>query len=505
MNIFCATSAGCRSAVLVLVGLVSACAAVAGSPQTRPAPLVDAAEAGRIADVRQLILAGADVEAAQPDGMTALHWAVHHDDISLAKLLLEHGAQATATNLYGVAPLSIACRNGNADITKLLLAAGADANTTLPGGGTALMTAARTGRVEVVQALLRAGADVNRTEHRSQTALMWAAAEGHVDVVRALLDGGAEQTTLKSGFTPFLFAARNGRAQVVREFLQRGADVSEVMKPERTGGRAPRRGTSALMLAVENGHFELALELVDAGADPNDQRSGFTPLHALTWVRKPDRGDGPSGDPAPRGSGSVDSLQFVRELVRRGADVNVRLKRGKSGRGVLNLTQATPFLMASMTADVPLLRLLLELRADPHLTNADGSTSLMAAAGLGTLATQEVAGTEPEAVAAVQLILGCGADVNAVDANGETAMHGAAYKSFPAVVRVLADNGADITVWNKKNKYGWTPLLIAEGHRPGNFRPSFETVAAIHAVMRENGVTPPPATPRKERRGYQKR
>jgi ankyrin repeat protein len=246
-----------------------------------------------------------------------------------------------------------------------------------------------------------------------------------------------------------------------------------------------------LILAVENGHFELAVALLEAGADPNDQRSGFTALHTLTWVRKPNRGDDPDGDPAPIGSGNLSSLQFVEKLAAHKADVNARLKRGASGRGVLNRTGATPFLLAAMTADVPLMRTLLKLGADPLLPNVDHSTPLMAAAGLGTLAPGEEAGTEGEAVEAVKLLLELGGDVNAVDDNGETAMHGAAYKSLPSKVQLLADKGARIEVWNRKDKYGWTPFSIAEGLRPGNFKPAPETLAALHRVMLAAGLSPP--------------
>jgi len=258
-----------------------------------------------------------------------------------------------------------------------------------------------------------------------------------------------------------------------------------------------------LILAVENGHFELAVALLKAGADPNDQRSGFTALHAITWVRKPNRGDGEDGDPAPTGSGTLTSLEFVKELVARGADVNLRLKKGDSGRGKLSRVRATPFLLAASTADVPLLRLLVELGADPLVPNADQCTPLMAAAGVGTLAPGEEAGTEPEVLEAVALAISLGGDVNAVDDNGETAMHGAAYKSLSLVVQLLADKGAKIEVWNQKNKYGWTPLLIAEGFRPGNFKPAAETIAAIHRVMLAQGVTPPPTPARSaDRKGY---
>ena len=472
--------------------LAVASAAVAAEPT-----LPDAAEQQDWAAVRKLLQRGAEVNDGQPDGMTALHWTVYYDETQVAEILLKAGADAKAANRYGVTPLSLACTNGNSQIVELLLEAGADPNTTLRGGETALLTAARTGKIGVVRALLSRGADVNAKERKGQTALMWAAAEGHADVVQALIDAGADfRKPLPSGFTPLMFAAREGRTPVAKVLLQAGADVNEALKPQRTPARAARPGTSPLILAIENGHFELALQLVQAGADPNDERSGFAPLHTISWVRKPNRGDGEDGDPAPRGSGNVGSLEFVRELVQRGADVNLRLKNGVSGRGILSRKGATPFLLAAATADVPLMRLLVELGADPLVPNAQGATPLMAAAGLGCRAPGEEAGTEEEALEAVALAIELGGNVNSVDDNGETAMHGAAYKSLPKVVQFLSDRGAKIEIWNRKNKYGWTPLLIAEGFRVGNFKPSAETIAAIHQVMLAAGVTPPPPTKR---------
>jgi ankyrin repeat protein len=461
------------------------------------APLADAAERQDSSSVRMLVDERAKVNQAQVDGMTALHWAAYHDDLEMATLLVRAGADVKVANRYGVTPLSLACTNGNAALVDLLLKAGADPNTTLRGGETALMTASRTGKLAPVKALIARGAEVNAKERKGQTAVMWAAAEGHADVVQALIDAGADyRTPLASGFTPLFFAAREGRREAVQVLLQAGADVNEVIESKKSFPRAASPGTSPLTLAVENGHFELALALVKAGADPNDQRSGFAPLHMISWVRKPNRGDGEDGDPPPRGSGSIDSLEFVRQLVAHGADVNLRLKKGASGRGILSKVGATPFLMASSKADVPLMRLLVELGADPLLANADNCTPLMAAAGVGTLAPGEEAGTEPEVLEAVALALELGNDINAVDKNGETAMHGAAYKSLPKVVEFLAERGAKIDVWNQKNKHGWTPLLIAEGFRVGNFKPSAETIAAIHRVMLVAGVTPPPATKR---------
>lgn len=461
------------------------------------APIADAAEKSDRQAVRELLGRRVDVDRAQVDGMTALHWAAHLDDLETARLLVDAGADVGPENRYGVTPLALACTNGGGAMVGLLLEAGADPDATLRGGETALMTAARTGKIGPVDALIARGADVNARERRGQSALMWAAAEGHADVVKALIRAGADfRAPLPSGFTPLCFAAREGRADVARALLGAGADVNEAMQPAvKPSGKGPARGTSPLILAVENGHFELAVALLEAGADPDDRRSGFAALHMMTWVRKPNRGDGDDGDPAPIGSGALTSLRFVEELMAHGADVNARLDRGASGRGVLGRAGATPFLLASMTADVPLMRALLGHGADPRLPNAEHCTPLMAAAGVGSLAPEEEAGTEAEALEAVALALELGNDVNAVDDNGETAMHGAAYKNFPGVVQLLTRRGARIETWNRKNRYGWTPLSIAEGHRQGNFKPSPETVAAIHRALLGEGVTPAPGAP----------
>lgn len=465
---------------------VLCCLATLPANQLRAAEttlLADAAER-RDSEVVRLLLPQVDVNSAQVDGMTALHWAVYHDDSHLSGLLVAAGANVNAASRYGVTPLSLACTNGNGKIVDILLAANAEVDAALRGGETPLMTAARTGRIAPVKALIAHGADVNATEHNGQTALMWAAAEGHTEVVRTLVAGGADfRAALESGFTSFFFAVREGRQETALALLQAGVNVNEVIQPRKRADLGPAAGTSPLHLAVENGHFELAVALLEAGADPNDQRCGHTALHAITWVRKPNSGDGSDGQPPPNGSGRLSSLQFVRQLVEHGADVNARIKRGASGKGQLNRTGATTFLLAADTADGPLMRVLVELGADPLATNADGCTPLMAAAGIGTIAPGEEAGTEEEALEAVQLALELGGDVNALDGNGETAMHGAAYKNLPKMVEWLAAHGAKEEIWNQKNKYGWTPLAIATGYRVGNFKPSPDTMAALRCVM----------------------
>jgi hypothetical protein len=251
----------------------------------------------------------------------------------------------------------------------------------------------------------------------------------------------------------------------------------------------PPAGASALLLAVLNAHFELAAELLEAGADPNANLPGYTVLHAVTVARRPGIGD---NDPPPPGSGSLSSLELVKALVARGANVNAMMtRRANLNNTRLNELGATPFLLAALTADVELMRTLSALGADPLQPNADNSTPLMMAAGLATRSPGEDAGTESEVLAAVEVALSLGADVNAVDNNGETAVHAAAYKNLPQVVKFLAARGARIDLWNQPNKFGWTPLAIAAGYRFGNFKPSPETEAAVREVMIAAGVTPP--------------
>ncbi len=442
-----------------------------------------------------LPLSAALLLGAAIDGAGPLHRAAFDDDLPAAERAVRGGADVNGVNRYGMTPLSLACTNGNAAMVALLLKSGADANKPLPGGETPLMTCARTGKPAAVAALLAAKADVSAKESKGQTAIMWAAAEGNVEAVKLLIAGGAEfRERVPSGFTPFLFAVREGRSGAVSALLKAGVDVNEsILRPgqgrKSSQGRGwPPVGNSALVLAVLNGHFELASQLLDAGADPNAAGAGYTALHAISHVRKSGGGD---NDPPPIGSGAMTSLQFVGKLAAKGANLNARMTQ-KVGFGLtrLNTMSATPFLLAAKTADVDLMRELAKLGADARIPNADDSTPLMAAAGLGTRSPGEDAGTEEEVVAAIKLALELGNDIDAVDKNGETAMHGAAYKNLPEAVRLLAARGANFAVWNQPNKFGWTPLTIAEGYRFGNFKPSVVTVAAFLEVFTKAGVEP---------------
>ncbi len=477
------------AAGLVLVGAPAAHAAADPG-------LIGAIRTVDAAGVRAVLAGGVDVNAADPDGTTPLHWAAHADDADIVRLLLDAGADAAAANRYGVRPLALACTNGNAAIVKLLLDAGADADATLAEGETALMTAARTGALDVVRLLLDAGADVNAAESwRGQTALMWAAAEGHAQVIPTMLSYGADVAARSyKGWTPLLFAVREGRIGVVQTLLEAGVDVEEalpVTQETRRGGTSAERsatGLNAFLLAAANAHYELAALLVDRGADVNVASRGWTALHQVSWVRK--AGIAGSNNPAPRGSGGMTSLDFVRKIVAAGADVNARVTvRPPAGITRLNFLGGTPFLLAARTGDADLMRLLAELGADPLLPNDDGTTPLMVAAGVGTAAPGEDPGTEPEVFEAVRVALELGGDLNAIDDNGETAMHGAAYKHAPSVVALLDDAGADAAVWNQPNSQGWTPLDIATGvHRGMNVLSSPSTAAAIRTALESAGV-----------------
>jgi ankyrin repeat protein len=472
-----------RLAILLAAFANLACAA--------ESPVADAAKKGDRAAVRSLIVAHADVNAPQVDGATALLWAAYLDDVDMAKMLLDAGAKPGAVNRYGMTVLTQACANGDAPMVQLLLDHGADPNQALPGGETPLMTAARTGKAAAVHALLAKGAQVEATEARGQTAIVWAAAEGNVDAGRELIKAGANfKIRLRSGMTPLLLAAREGKLEMVRLLLQSGADVNDTLQiPQggRPGGPKPGRpGQSALHIAVENAHYELAAFLLDNGADPNASGPGYTALHAIPSVRKPGGGD---NDPAPDGSGNMTSLELIKKLVAKGADINARMtKKINFGLTSLNDIGATPFCLAALTADAELMRFFVSLGADPKIPTADGATPLIVAAGLGTRSPGEDAGTDSEVVEAIAAAIDLGNDPNVVDKNGETAMHAAAYKNVADAVRYLASHGANPDVWNQPNKHGWTPLTIAQGYRFGNYKPSPPTVEALLEVMKAQHV-----------------
>jgi ankyrin repeat protein len=449
--------------------------------------LLDAVKRGDVGAVRTLLRAKSDANIADPDGTSALHWAVRRDDLAAAEALLSAGANARAANRYGVTPLSLASTNGSAPMIERLLAAGADVNAVRPGGETALMTAARAGNAAAVRVLLARGADLRARESaRGQTALMWAAAENNTAVVKLLAEAGADvrERSRAGAFSPLLFAVRGGHVATSLALLDAGAPINDAL-PD---------GTSALVLAVMNAHYELAAALLDRGADANAAAQGWTALHQIAWSRRHNAG---FNLPGPVQTGALDSLDLVRTLVARGANVNARMtKEPKDGnRNMLNRIGATPFLMAAKSDDVALMRALLDAGADASLKTNLGTTALMAAAGVGIWAPGENPGTHEEALAAVKLALEAGGgDVNDIDQEGETALHGAVYRggAIP-VIQFLLDRGAALDVVNKR---GWTPLVAAEGveYTPAVLKRYPEAAALLRRLMAERGLPVPAST-----------
>ncbi len=428
--------------------------------------LKEAVRSGDAAAARVLIEQGVDVNAPEGDGATVLHWAVRWDNAAAVDLLLAAGARPGAANAYGVTPLSLACINRSAPVVERLLAAGADPNAGTSMGESVLMTCARTGAADAVRALLDAGADnVDAPESsRRQTALMWAAAQGYPDVVRLLIEHGADvharseaRSLLVSlggrganragnlplgGFTPLLFAARQGSVESARLLLDAGADVNET---------APD-GASALVVASFSGHGELAAYLLSRGADPDAAGAGYAALH--TAVLRAD-------------------AALVKTLLAYGADPDIRLTKGSRVPRATHwwilpgsLVGATPFLLAAKYADVGIMRILAESGADPFLPMRDGTTPLMMASGArwsnGEIdrhdrrVPPEVAealhADEGPNLKAARFALAMGADVNARNEAGDTALHSAVFKAWPAVVDLLVEHGGDLNAANERNR-----------------------------------------------------
>ena len=416
------------------------------------APLIDAVRAGDEVAVRTRLDRGVSPRTAEIDGTTALHWAAHHDHPVIAGLLLEAGAAVDATNRYGVTPLALASLNGSTEMITRLLEAGADPNLPNPEGETPLMTAARTGNAAAIDSLLAHGAEVDAVEAwRGQTALMWAAAQNQAPAVDALLAAGADPNERSArGFTPLLFAAREGHVGVLDRLVRAGADVDDAL---------PANGMSALVLAVYNAQYDFANALLERGAEPDAAGNGWTALHQLVWTRRPNLGRNP---PFPVPLGELDAFDLARALAAHGADLDARqAQEPRDGnRNMLNRIGSTPFLQAAKVADAGMMRLLVELGADPSLTTDEGVTPLMAAAGVGIWKIGENPGTNEDALAAVELAWELGNDVNAADTNGDTALHGAIHRGAGNIVRFLVEKGANIDAVNGK---GWSPLSVAQG------------------------------------------
>jgi ankyrin repeat protein len=457
---------------LLTTALIMAMVSLAAAADLR---LVDAVKSRDVDAVQALLKQHADVNAPQGDGATALHWAVHFDDLRIADLLIRGGARVNAANDTGVTPLFLACMNRNAAMVERLLAANANPNAALLNGETVLMTCSRTGEIGAVKALLARRANVNVKEPaHDQTALMWAAAQKHPQVVQALVEHGADvrarsrtynQTVTsevtqragreelnysvqRGGSTPLLFAARVGDAESARILLEAGADVNDML-PD---------GTSALVAAAHSGQQAVGILLLDKGADPNAAAVGYTALHAAVLRN---------------------GLDLVKALLAHGANPNAQITQGTPVRRnsedfelPATLIGATPYLLAAKFLEVDIMRVLAAGGADPRQSMRTGATPLMAAAGLGAAANTDRRGLsaldggkvedDGRVLDAVRAAIELGGDVNAVSESGDTALHGAAALGYNTVVQFLADHGAQLNV---KNKRGLTALAAIAGRK----------------------------------------
>ena len=436
-------------------------AALAGAALAEGTTLVAAAKSADHAAALDALKQKADPNLADADGSTALLWAVHNDDVELVKQLLAAGADAKKANAYGATPMSEAAIVADVDVLEALLRAGADVESKNADGQSALMVVARTSNVAAAELLIKHGADVNaREDRKGQTVLMWATAESQPAMVKVLLSHGADANARSTvydwerrvtaeprmknmpsgGFTPLLYAARQGCLECAQELVGAGAKV-DMTDPD---------GITPLLSALLSAHFDTAKYLLSAKANPNKwDWWGRTPLYAavdyntLPHGGRPDR---PSLD-------DTTSLQMIEMLLAAGVNVNAQLKlfppyrslrMDRGADGVLDIG-TTPLLRAARGADVDSMKLLLAHGALVDLPQASGETPLMVAVGLAVPTdTRGKFRTQSDALAAAQVLLDAGANVNARDTRGRTALHAAAAQGYTDVAKFLVEHGADL-------------------------------------------------------------
>ena len=588
-----------RLAFLTLIGLI-AVAAVRAAALPSESPVADAAMRAEWTAVRALLEKGADVNAAQGDGMTALHWAARQGEVATAAMLLHAGANVRATTrLGGYTPLLLASQMGHAPVIDLLVKAGADAKSASANGATALMLASASGRVDAVKALIDAGADVNVKEPaRQETALLFATAANRVDVMKALIRAGAEvRTTTKvvdlkpqtnpeeeeflraqqasraggargnaggaradaegaraaaegagqgrgnaqrggerrrgatgpdvagltrqfrfaelvsaqGGLAPLHFAVRQGYVDAATLLLDNGADINQVAGDNST----------PLLMAIINGHFDLAKQLLDRGADPRHASdNGVTPLYAVLnvqWAPK-------TLYPQPRAytQQKLSHIDLMKALLDKGVDVNARLTKKVWYSGYnfdlsgVDEIGATPFWRAAYASDVEAMRLLAAHGADPNIptmkpagrprtgdagaregvtdvsglpavpTGGFGVPPLQAATGVGYgegYAANSHRNAPSGWLPAIKyLVEELGADVNAKDHDGNTALHHAAARGDNEVILYLVSKGADVTAVNRS---GETTVDMANGPVQ-RIQPFPETMALLEKLGAKN-------------------
>jgi uncharacterized protein len=469
---------------LTLAMVAGAVAAPVDARLTGDSRLLDAAKNHDLKTIRSLLSQHADVNTRADDGSTALLWAAHQNDLDTAELLLGAGADANLANEFRMTPLSQACTNGSDAFVRLLLKSGANPNTPIGTGVTPLMTCAKSGSVDAVKRLVEYGAAIEARETAEhQSALMWAASEHQLKVAQALIDAHADlNARSKAGFTAMHFAARQGDLEMVQLFLAAGVNVNVLSQAEpgtappttgytgvgrlAIGGRktAGVSGYTPLLVATVRAQVPLALYLLDHGADPNIGDAGFTPLHWVSteWENYTANRvygliDAMSGIPDRQAK-----LKMVNALLAHGANVNARMTKPQPSiaGGYEDTVGATPFLLASSVDDLEMMQILLKAGADPKIATATNATTLMAATGLNH-GIGESPITEPQALAAVKLLLDLGVDPKGATTFGENALFGPAYRGWNTLLAQLVDLGVDV---NAVSKAGVTPYLAAAGY-----------------------------------------
>ena len=424
-----------------------------------PPAMVEAARHGDKDAIRSLIQKRAAVNAAEPDGTTALHWAAYHDDLECADLLLRAGAKVNAANDLGATPLWAASQNGSVSMVWKLLEAGANPNAALMAGETPVMVAARGGYAQVVEMLLAKGGNPNVHGTRGQTALMWAVSQKHPDVVKVMLAHHADiqarsetydevmavpphgylpynKAIPHGGETALMFAARVGDLESARLLIAAGSNANDT----------DAWGVSALALAAHSGFRDVVEFLLDKGADPNTEGPGFTALHEAIMRR---------------------DEKMVDALLEHKADPNTPLKTWTPTRRSSDdwhfepsLVGATPLWLAARFIEPEVMRSLVQRGADPKFVHhadyvaeqgfaaqprKETATALMAAVGvIRVYPWVDVPKDQSEALTleTVKLLVDYGVDVNAANTDGRNALDAARSLRYESVVKFLVEHGA---------------------------------------------------------------